>query len=55
MITVSYEKPYTNNIEKDVSDVRASYLADLKKLREYYEPLIVNAALNPKSRLRRVV
>ena len=28
MVTVEYEKPFTNNVEKDVSDLRESYLID---------------------------
>lgn len=55
MITVNYSKPFTNNVEKDVKDVRASYLADLQKLREYYGPLLVEAALDQRPHLRRIV
>ena len=53
MITVAYEKPLTNNIEKDVKEVRDSYLADLQALRDYYGPLFVEAALNSESKIRR--
>ncbi len=56
MITIDYSKPFTNNIEKDVKDVRTSYLADLQKLREYYGDLFVRAAIdNSKPNLRRIV
>ena len=56
MITVAYSKPFTNNVEKDVKDVRASYLADLEKLRSYYGVLFVQAEVdNSKPKLRRIV
>ena len=55
MVTVEYEKPFTNNVEKDVSDLRESYLRDLEKLREFYGPLFIKAAFNSKSYLRRVI
>lgn len=54
MIAVKYTKPFTNNVEKDVSDVRNSYLKDLQKLRDYYGVLLVDAAFNSKSHLREV-
>lgn len=55
MVTVKYEQPFTNNVEKDVSNLRESYLRDLEKLREFYGPLFVKAAYNSKSHLRRIV
>lgn len=55
MIQVQYSKPFTNNVEKDVSDVRKSYLADMEKLRDYYGPLLVEAAFNPRAKIRRVI
>ena len=55
LITVGYEKPFTNNVEKDVSDVRNSYLKDLQKLRDYYGSLLVDATFNSRSKLRRVI
>ena len=56
MITVSYSKPFTNNVERDVRNVRDSYLRDLEKLRSYYGVLFVEAAQNDtKPKLRRIV
>lgn len=55
MITVEYAKPFTNNVEKDISDIRQSYLEDLAKLRQYYGPLLEEAVLNSKPKLRRVI
>lgn len=55
MITVEYTKPFTNNVEKDVNDVRTSYLKDLQKLRDYYGGLLVDATFNSKANLRRVI
>lgn len=55
MITVSYAKPFTNNVEKDVKNIRSSYLEDLEKLRAYYGMLFVEAAQSSKPKLRRIV
>lgn len=54
MITVEYAKPFTNNIEKDVKSIRASYLADLERLRAYYGLLFIEASDTSKLQLRRV-
>lgn len=54
MITVEYAKPFTNNIEKDVRNIRASYLDDLERLRAYYGLLFLEASDTSKTQLRRV-
>lgn len=54
MITVEYAKPFTNNIEKDIKSIRASYLDDLERLRAYYGLLFIEASDTSKVQLRRV-
>ncbi len=57
MITVAYEKPFTNVVENDVNTIRQSYLADLAELREYYGKLFAKAAFDnhQHGNLRRIV
>jgi len=55
MITVAYEKPFTNVVEKDVNNIRQSYLSDLAELRDYYGKLFTQAAFDNNQRsIRRI-